>query len=229
VTVAEREGSVETRAAEWGKQLALRRRIQLAIWVIVVIVIVGGLWFPLLGFVVPVVMLTGIVGGFFRGRYVCGWLCPRGAFLDRILRPISPVREIPAWLRGHVLRWVIFGLLMGFMVWQISLNPGDVQHWGKVFVRICIITTGIGVVLAIFVHPRTWCSFCPMGTMQSAVGGSRAPLKMDEGCVECRSCERACPMNLKIVGQEKDGALRLPDCLKCGECVVVCPKNVLHF
>ena len=160
---------------------------------------------------------------------MCGWLCPRGAFLDRIQRPISPVREIPAWLRGHVLRWVIFGLLMGFMVWQISLNPGDVQHWGKVFVRICIITTWIGVVLAIFVHPRTWCSFCPMGTMQSAVGGSRAPLKMDEGCVECRSCERACPMNLKIVGQEKDGALRLPDCLKCGECVVACPKNVLHF
>jgi len=218
-----------TPGGDFQRQVALRRRLQRALWAIVVITIVGGLFWPLLGFVVPVVMLTGIIGGFFKGRYVCGWLCPRGAFLDRILRPISPAREIPAWLRGRLLRWVIFGLLMGFMVWQISLSPGDVYHWGRVFVRICIITTAIGVALAVFVHPRTWCSFCPMGTMQSAVGGSRAPLKMDRGCIECRACERACPMNLTIVGQQEDGVLKLPDCLKCGECVVTCPKRVLHF
>jgi ferredoxin-type protein NapH len=217
------------RDAEWQRLAALRRRIQRALWVIVVITIVGGLFYPLLGFVVPVVMLTGIIGGFFKGRYVCGWLCPRGAFLDRILRPVSPQREIPAWLRGRIFRWVIFALLMGFMSWQISLNPGDAYHWGRVFVRICIITTAIGVVLALFVNPRTWCSFCPMGTMQSAVGGSRAPLKMDEGCIECRACERACPMDLAIVGQAENGTLDLRDCLKCSECQLACPKNLLHF
>jgi polyferredoxin len=217
------------RDAEWQRLAALRRKIQLALWVIVAITIIGGLFYPLLGFVVPVVMLTGIIGGFFKGRYVCGWLCPRGAFLDRILRPVSPEREIPAWLRGRVFRWVIFASLMGFMIWQISLNPGDAYHWGRVFVRICIITTAIGVVLALFVNPRTWCSFCPVGTMQSAVGGSKAPLKIDDGCVECRACERACPMSLAIVDRGENGELRLPDCLKCSECQLACPKNLLHF
>jgi polyferredoxin len=208
---------------------ALRRKVQLVLWVIVVITIVGGLFYPLLGFVVPIVMFMGIIGGLFRGRYVCGWLCPRGAFLDRILRPLSPGREIPAHLRGRIFRWVVFALLVGFMIWQISLDPGDVYHWGRVFVRMCIITTAIGVVLALFVHPRTWCSFCPMGTLQSAVGGSRAPLKIDDGCIECRACERACPMNLEIVGKAVNGELRLPDCLKCPECQLACPKKVLHF
>jgi polyferredoxin len=118
---------------------------------------------------------------------------------------------------------------MGLMTWQISQNPGDVYHWGRVFVRICIITTAIGVLLALVVNPRTWCSFCPMGTRQSAVGGSRAQLKVDDGCVECRACERACPMNLAIVGQATGGRLDLPDCLKCAECQVACPKRLLHF
>jgi len=225
---------------DWQKQVARRKRIQFAIWAIVVVVIVGGMWWPLLGFVVPIVMLAGIIGGFFRGRYVCGWLCPRGAFLERIVGRISPERPIPQWLRRPAFRWAVFAALMGFMAFQIAQNPGDVNHWGQVFVRICIITTAIGVVLAIAVHPRTWCSFCPMGTMQSAVGGSRAPLMIAEGCVECRACERACPMNLKIVGQRNPTPLppspstergravvNAPDCLKCGECVVVCPKRVL--
>jgi len=218
------------RGPSWQPQVARRKKIQFSLWVIVVAVIVGGLWWPLLGFVVPIVMLTGIIGGFYKGRYVCGWLCPRGAFLERILKAVSPERTIPMWLRRAGFRWAVFAALMGFMVFQISQNPGDVYHWGRVFVRICIITTGIGVVLAIAVHPRTWCSFCPMGTMQSAVGGSRAPLMMADGCVECRTCERACPMNLEIVGQRKDdGRVNAPDCLKCGECVVACPKRVLRL
>ncbi len=215
---------------DWERQVARRKKIQFLLWVIVVVVIVGGLKWPLLGFVVPIVMLTGIIGGFFKGRYVCGWLCPRGAFLERIVGRVSPDKPIPMWLRGPAFRWTVFALLMGFMTFQIAQQPGSINHWGAVFVRICIITTGIGVVLALIVHPRTWCSFCPMGTMQSAVGGSRAPLMMADGCAKCRACERACPMNLKIVGQrQEDGRVDAPDCLKCAECVVACPKGVLRL
>jgi len=49
-----------------------------------VTVILFGWKFPLLGFAVPVAMLTGMTGGFFRGRYVCGNICPRGSFYDTL-------------------------------------------------------------------------------------------------------------------------------------------------
>ncbi len=226
--MAERQAVID-QTQDWQGRSALRRKIQLTLWAIVVVTIVGGQWYPLLGFTVPVAMMTGMIGGFFKGRYVCGWICPRGAFFDRIMKPVSPARQIPAWLANRAFRWVVFALLMTLMAWQISLNPGAVYHWGRAFVRICMVTTGIGVGLALFVHPRTWCTFCPIGTFQSAVGGKKSPLHMEEGCAECRTCERACPLNLKIVGEPKAGPLDIPDCLKCSECQLACPKNVLHF
>jgi ferredoxin-type protein NapH len=208
-----------------------RRRlyVQSFIWLVVIITIFGGLKYPLLGFVVAGVMMMGVIGALIKGRYVCGWLCPRGALFDRVLRPISAKRSIPRWVRDYRLRWGAFTVLMGFMAFQISRSPGDAHHWGQVFVRICIITTGIGVLLAVFLHPRTWCAFCPMGTLQSAIGGQRAPLYVEDGCKGCRTCEKACPMNLQIVANTKDGRLNSPDCLKCPECQLACPNQILHF
>jgi len=211
------------------RQSPARRTLQSFLWLVVAITIVGGFWSPLLGFTVPMVMVAGLVGGAFRGRYVCGWLCPRGAFFDRVMTPLSPSRRIPEWLRSPALRWPVFGALMGFMLFQIMQDPGNLYHWGTVFWRICLITTALGVALAVTVHPRSWCSFCPMGTMQEAVGGRKAPLHLAEGCKGCRSCERACPMNLSIIEDRRPGPLSVRDCLKCPECQVACPQKLLRL
>ena len=208
-----------------------RRRlfVQSFVWLIVIITILGGVRYPLLGFVVAAVMMIGLIGALIKGRYVCGWLCPRGALFDRILKPISLGRGIPQWLRDYRFRWAVFASLMGVVAFQVSHSPGDAYHWGQVFVRVCIITTGIGVLLALVLHPRAWCAFCPMGTLQSAVGGRRAPLYVEDGCKGCRTCEQACPMNLQIVGNTTSGRLDSRDCLKCPECQLACPKKILHF
>jgi heterodisulfide reductase subunit A-like polyferredoxin len=69
-----------------------------------------------------------------------------------------------------------------------------------------------------------------MGTLQSAAGGHRAQLYMEPGCKRCRVCEKACPMDLKIVDNTRpDGRVNLRDCLKCPECQSACPKGLLHF
>ena len=101
----------------------IRKTIQAVFWIMVPIVIFGGLKYPLLGFAVPLVMLIGMIGGIFKGRFVCGWLCPRGAFFDRIMSHVSPKRTIPNWLRDYRFRWAIFALLMGFMIVQLIQDP----------------------------------------------------------------------------------------------------------
>ena len=149
--------------------------IRSVIWILVPVTIVAGQWFPLLGFVVPVVMLSAIFTSYYkRGRYFCASFCPRGAFYDRVVVHLSPGRRAPLWFRSAGFRWAVVILLLGAMAYQISLNPGDVHHWGRVFVRVCLLTTLLGVALALLSHPRTWCSFCPMGTIQGAIGKRRA-------------------------------------------------------
>jgi len=53
----------------------------LAIFMLTVIAV--GWKYPLLGFAVPIAMLTGMAGGLFRGRYACGNICPMAVFMTR--------------------------------------------------------------------------------------------------------------------------------------------------
>lgn len=205
-----------------------RKLVQWGLLWIVLLTLGLGWWFPWLGFSVPLVMLAGIIGSLFNGRYVCGNLCPRGSMYDRILAPISRRRAIPKWFRSPALRWSLFVALMGFMVFRILQNPLDPMHWGRVFWVMCVVTTAVGLPLALLIHPRSWCSFCPIGTAQSAIGGRRNQLRIDRHlCRSCALCERACPMGLSIVKHKDTGIVNEPDCLRCLECVAVCPVDAL--
>ena len=217
-----------TRYTLWKNQR--RRRVQWALAPIVFLVIALGWKYPYLGYTVPVVMILGMIGGLFRGRYVCGNLCPRGGFFDRIMPLASRVQAIPVILRNRVFRWLVFAALMGVMVWRASLDPANPEHWGRVFWLMCVVTTLIGVVLAFFFHPRTWCTFCPIGTVQAAVGGHRGQLRLNAAtCRTCHLCEKVCPMNLPIVTHRTTGVVNEPDCLRCSECVLACPAQSLTW
>jgi len=207
-----------------------RRAIQWGLLSVVVITIGLGWWLPWLGFSVPIVMVGGVVMGSFRGRYVCGNLCPRGSFYDRLVSRFSRKRDIPRWLRSMPFRWTVFALLMGVMVFRVLQNPLDWLHWGRVFWLMCVVTTAIGLPLALIYHPRTWCSFCPIGTIQNAIGGGKGQLLIDDGaCRTCGLCERACPMGLTIVEHRHAGVLPHRDCAKCSECIAVCPAGALSW
>ena len=208
-------------------KISRRHLIQWLLLPIVFVVIGLGWKYPWLGFVVPIVMLIGVIGAFFNGRYVCGNLCPRGAFFDRIISRISPQREIPPFLRSMTFRWFVLISLMGFMLYRLSLNLTSWTHWGHVFWLMCAVTTLLGVILALFFRARTWCSFCPIGTLGKVIGGKKGSLKLNsEKCVGCKLCSKVCPMNLIVVSPEKVLTVN-GDCIKCFECVAHCPRQAL--
>lgn len=199
---------------------------------VMILVLAVGWRYPLLGYVVPLVMTAGIVGGFLRGRYVCGNLCPRGAFWDSWFFPLGGKRPIPNGLRTMVFRWSLAVVLMGFMLWRGLQNPTSLEHWGAVFWLMCAVTTAVGVILGMVYDSRAWCTLCPVGTLARVAGkeGTKRPLHLDtKGCTGCRICHRVCPMQLQPLEAQKEGKVVQPDCVQCSVCVNACPRNVLSW
>lgn len=192
---------------------------------IMVAVLSLGWKFPLLGFVVPVAMVSGIIGSFFRGRWVCGNLCPRGSFLDTWFNLVSAKKQSPRFFKRKSFRWLVLSVLMSFMVFRLLQNPGDVNHWGLVFWQMCLVTTIAAIGLGLRYSARSWCTLCPVGTMASELGGAKYPLQIHSSCKACGLCEKSCPMQLEIAMYRQTGALKENDCLKCSECISACPRS----
>jgi len=195
---------------------------------LVLIVSIGGLWYPALGYFMLLIFAAIFLSSPFRGRWFCGNLCPRGSLVDFWVSKISKKKKIPAALRSMWVRLPIFFLLMGFMGYRIVNIVGalnTLEKIGMVFVTMCLVTTAIAVLLGSYLSPRAWCSFCPMGTAQRLLGGKRYQLQLaKEKCINCKKCEKICPMQLKICENKTKS-----DCIKCGRCVAVCPKDALQF
>lgn len=56
---------------------------------IVLIVSIGGIFYPKLGYILLLVFATLLIIAPFRGRWFCGNLCPRGSFVDFWLAPLA--------------------------------------------------------------------------------------------------------------------------------------------
>lgn len=197
-----------------------------ALGTVMLVVIALGWRYPLLGFAVPVAMLTGMIGGFFRGRYVCGNLCPRGSFFDTFFTRFGPSRAIPKSFFSMGVRLPVMVVLMSFMTWQLSLDLSP-EHWGLVFWQMCLITTMVALIFGMRYRPRTWCTICPVGTFSNVAGGKKHTLRIADSCRECALCEKSCPMGHAISQHKSAGKLDDGDCLQCGNCVQVCPAAAL--
>ncbi len=206
-------------------------------WILLIYLIIG-FFYPAIGFLALICMIAPVAFSVRKGRWWCGNACPRGNFYDRILSKYSPHRPIPAFVRSFGFRFFMVLFIFGMFGSQMYFAWGDWNAMGKVFWNIILLTTLVGIVLAFIYAPRTWCSFCPMGTLSSWVAPRKGKLpekyrriRVSSKCqMKCKSCARVCPMQLTPYdsrGQE-DGYLH-PDCIKCGKCVMACPIKIMKL
>lgn len=209
-----------------------------ALYWILIVYLAAGFFFPVIGLLALICMIGPVAFAARRGRWWCGNVCPRGNFYDRILSKYSPHKPIPAFVRTFGFR--LFMVLFIFTVFgvQMYFAWGDLEAMGRVFWTIIAVTTVVGVILSFVYAPRTWCSFCPMGTLSSwlAPGSGNLPagyrrIFVKSSCqMKCKSCSRVCPMQLNPYDSRgaAEGYLHA-DCIKCGKCTIACPIKIMSL
>lgn len=203
-------------------------------WILLVYLAVG-FFYPVIGFLALICMIAPVAFAVRKGRWWCGNACPRGNLYDRLLSKYSPHKPIPTLVRTKGFR--IFMVMFIFTMFgvQMTLAWGDWNAMGRVFWMIILVTTIVGVTLSFIYAPRTWCSFCPMGTLSSWVTPRSGKLPdryyrivVSEKCTtKCKLCSAVCPMQLKpYESRGSEEGLLHSDCLKCRRCVAGCPLKV---
>ncbi|MDP2749557.1 MAG: 4Fe-4S dicluster domain-containing protein [Nanoarchaeota archaeon] len=208
-----------------------RSKIQLVSSSFFILLLLAGLFYPLLGYFAIVCMVSGIVIAIFKGRKWCDF-CPRGSFWDYFVKPFSRNKKIPAVFSKWHTRFFVMMLLMTMFTIQIVKRWPNPYSIGSFFIIFLIITTIVGLLLGLFIQQRTWCRFCPVGSMGNAVGRNKYQLKIDsKKCTDCGICAKVCPMQLNPSSHKKKSIeiVNEPDCIKCKLCVNSCPRKALKF
>lgn len=193
--------------------------------------LVAGLFDFRFALVAIICMVGPVTMAFFKGRFWCGNICPRGGLYDRVVSKFSGKRKPARFFTSAFFRAFIVIFIVSMFSLSIYFTPEKTgESIGKIFYRIIVATTVVGVVLSFFFNHRTWCAFCPMGTLSSLaarVNRRRNRLEVTSACVSCTLCEKTCPMGL-VPSDYKGDRLHHPDCTQCGDCVGVCPKNAIR-
>lgn len=217
-------------------------------WIFTVIVALGGLWEPKLGLLVVFIMTGLMTTAFFTGRYWCGNFCPHGSLFDRITMPLSLNRKIPSFLKSKPM---IIGFFIFFMYNFLRKVLSILKSWGTfafldklgfLFVNTYLIVLIVGGLLAVFINPRTWCQFCPMGTLQklsyklgkyfglTKKTEKKVTISNQDKCLACGKCSKVCPFQLRpYLEFSENNQFNNINCIKCSTCIQNCPANILSL
>ena len=181
------------------------------------------------------------------GRFFCGWACHIVALQDLssyILRRIG-IRPKP--LRSRLLVFAPFAVAFYMFfwptiqrLWQGKPHPGITNHlltenfWltfpGPAVAILTFVVCG-GLIVYLLGN-KGFCTYvCPYGAFfsvsdQLAVGR----IRVTDACRHCGKCTAACTSNVSIHSEVKDfGMVVDPGCMKCMDCVSVCPNDALYF
>jgi polyferredoxin len=166
------------------------------------------------------------------GPAFCGWVCPLGSFqewLGKLGSKKSPKKFnkfIPAgtdrylkYLRYGVLIWVVYVTATSATLFFADYDPyyALFNFWtGEVAISGLIIL-GV-VILASLLVERPFCKYtCPYGAVLGVFNLFRVfKIKRNiSTCIDCKACDRTCPMNIEV---STGKIVRDHQCISCLKC-----------
>lgn len=192
-----------------------------------------------------------ILGTMVFGRFVCGWGCHIVALQDFCAWLLAKVGITPKPFRARLLLFVPLIAALYMFVWPtfyrlfLSPEPGPLvpeftnhlmtdDFWATFpsvavaipFLFIC------GFVTVYFLGMKGFCTYaCPYGGI-FVVADKFAPAKIrvTDACEQCGHCTASCTSNVLVHAEVKQfGMVVDPGCMKCMDCISVCPKDALYY
>lgn len=209
-----------------------RRMVQLGF--LLLFIIIGRTSTPQIAKVV--IVLTILAGAVF-----CGWMCPFGLIQDvmRDLRVLLNIKAVKIPTKYHKvfknLRYIIYGisfLSIGSILIKLSIyDPfSNVTQLisRNMIALISVISLVFFSILSLFID-RFFCKYlCMEGAKYSILSFGRIlSIERKSSCVNCKKCEKACPVALEITSKTIVNDI---ECIRCKECVNACPiENTLSL
>ena len=185
------------------------------------------------------------------GRFVCGWGCHIVALQDFCAWLLQKFGLKPRPFRSRLLVYVPLIVALYMFVWPTVLRaitkppaepliPAFTNHlittefwatfppwWLAIpFLFIC------GFMTVYFLGQKGFCTYaCPYGGF-FGVADKFAPgrIRVTDACNECGHCTATCTSNVIVHAEvKKYGMVVDPGCMKCMDCISVCPNDALYF
>lgn len=181
------------------------------------------------------------------GRFVCGWGCHLVAYQDLCAWLLRRAGIKPKPFRSRLLVLAPLALALYMFVWPTAYRlwvgaprPSLTNHmmtqefwatfpgWG-----IAVLTIAVcGFAIVYFLGGKGFCTYaCPYGGFfgiadQLAVGR----IRVTDACKGCGHCTAVCTSNVRVHEEvARFGMVVDPGCMKCTDCISVCPNDALYF
>ncbi len=181
------------------------------------------------------------------GRFFCGWACHLVALQDLCSYLLGRIGIRLKPLRSRLLAFVPFAVAFYMFfwptvkrLWQGNPHPGFTNHlmtenfWqtfpGPLISLLTFVVCG-GLIVYLLGN-KGFCTYaCPYGaffTTADFVAAGR--IRVTDDCHQCGRCTAACTSNVFVSREVKEfGMVVDPGCMKCMDCVSVCPNDALYF
>jgi polyferredoxin len=185
------------------------------------------------------------------GRFVCGWGCHILALQDFCAWMLKKIGLTPKPFRSRLLVYVPLIAALYMFVWPTAyrfffnpesgpLIPKFTNHlvtsnfwetFPSVAVAIpCLIICGFLTVY--FLGQKGFCTYaCPYGGFFGLADKfSPGKIRVTDACNQCGHCTATCTSNVLVHAEVREFKMVVdPGCMKCMDCISVCPNDALYF
>ncbi|MGH9880104.1 MAG: 4Fe-4S binding protein, partial [Pyrinomonadaceae bacterium] len=185
------------------------------------------------------------------GRFVCGWGCHIVALQDFCAWLLKKVGLAPKPFRSRLLVYVPLTGALYMFVWPTvsrafsnsdggPLIPEFTNHlvtsnFWQTFPPVSVAIPFLficGFMTVYFLGSKGFCTYaCPYGGFFS-LADKLAPgkIRVTDACNQCGHCTATCTSNVLVHAEVKQyGMVVDPGCMKCMDCISVCPNDALYF